>query len=156
MTSCPTWPKILARPLNGLPREQENEQIRVKGKVGKLTEPVEVLTFNIADISADNSTASIELAWENTSVKVDVKADFDKEVMAQIEKNIQNENPKYDIVISALGQATRVLGKRLWNKGIRTQYFDIGSTVDALAERHLRTWIKRHADKVEHYKEVWK
>ena len=30
-----------------------------------------------------------------------------------------------------------------------------GSTVDALAERHLRTWIKRHADKVENYKKVW-
>jgi tetratricopeptide (TPR) repeat protein len=64
--------------------KKEDEQLRVKGTVGKLTEAVEALTFNIADLSADNTTAAIELAWENTSVKVEVKTDFDKVVMEQI------------------------------------------------------------------------
>jgi hypothetical protein len=59
--------------------------------------------------------------------------------MPQIEKNIS----KFDIVVSALGQATRVLGQRLWDQGYRTQYFDVGSVVDALAGRPLRSWIKR-------------
>lgn len=67
--------------------KKEDEAIRVMGKVSKLSESVEVLTFNIADISADNTTAAIELAWENTSVKVDLKTDFDKIVMEQIERN---------------------------------------------------------------------
>ena len=67
--------------------KQENEQIRVKGNVSKLTEPVEALTFNIADLSADGSTAALELAWENTSVKVELKTDFDSVVMKQIEDN---------------------------------------------------------------------
>jgi hypothetical protein len=61
------------------------------------------------------------------------------EKMEQIEANI----PHFDIVVSALGQATRVLGYRLWAKGFRTQYFDVGSVVDALANRQLRSWIKR-------------
>lgn len=67
--------------------KQEDEAIRVKGKVSKLSEAVEVLTFNIADISADNTTAAIELAWENTSMKVEIKTDFDKVVMEQIDKS---------------------------------------------------------------------
>ncbi len=66
--------------------KQENDQLRVSVKPGKLTEPVEVLTFNIADISADNTKAAIELAWEQTSVKVPIETNFDDEIMAQIEK----------------------------------------------------------------------
>ncbi len=67
--------------------KKEDEQLRVSVKPGKLTEPVEVLTFNIADISADNTSAAIELAWENTSVKVKITTDFDKEVMEQIARS---------------------------------------------------------------------
>ena len=66
--------------------KKEDEAIRVKGAVSKRTEAVEALTFNIADLSADNTTAALELAWENTSVKVELKTDFDKVVMEQIAK----------------------------------------------------------------------
>ncbi len=64
--------------------KKEDEQLRVAVAPGKLTEPVELLTFNIADINADNTAAALELAWENTSVKVKIETDFDKEVMEQI------------------------------------------------------------------------
>lgn len=63
---------------------KENEALRVMVKPTKLTEPVEVMTFNISDISEDNTSAAIELAWEKTSVKVGIKTDFDKEVMEEI------------------------------------------------------------------------
>lgn len=56
-------------------------------KPGKLTEKVETLTFNISDISDDNKTANLELAWENTSVKLPLKADFDAQVMRAIVGN---------------------------------------------------------------------
>jgi predicted O-methyltransferase YrrM len=82
---------------------------------------------------AFNVTATIEFTDRNAYKMLDSK-------MIQIEKNI----PKFDIVVSALGQATRVLGYRLWANGHRTQYFDVGSAVDALAgKNHLRSWIKR-------------
>ena len=71
--------------------------------------------------------------------------------MNQIEKNI----PKFDVVISALGQATRVLGYRLWAKGLRTQYFDVGSVVDALADRNLRSWIKKVPELREKYEKAF-
>lgn len=92
-----------------------------------------------------NVTATIELTDRNAYQQLDKQ-------MNRIEKNV----PKFDIIISALGQATRVLAKRLWVAGHRDiQYFDVGSTVDALAERPLRSWIRRHADKVEFYKKAF-
>ncbi len=64
--------------------KQENEQLRVSVKPTKLTEAVQTMTFNISDLSEDNTKAAIELAWENTSVKIGIATDFDKEVMADI------------------------------------------------------------------------
>ena len=64
----------------------EDEQLRVSVKPTSLTEAVESMTFNISDMSEDNTTAAIELAWENTSVKVGISTDFDEEIMADIAK----------------------------------------------------------------------
>lgn len=92
--------------------------------------------FNVAD--------TIELSDRNAYSMLNPK-------MGQIEGRV----PNCDVVVSALGQATRVLGGRLWDRGVGTMYFDVGSTVDALAERHLRSWIRRHKDKVETYKKMF-
>lgn len=56
-------------------------------KPDKLAETIETLTINISDLSADNTSAAIEIAWENTSVKVPFKVNFDEKVMAAIEAN---------------------------------------------------------------------
>ncbi|MDH5400445.1 MAG: DUF2911 domain-containing protein, partial [Cyclobacteriaceae bacterium] len=69
--------------------DKSKEQARFTVAPQKLTETVETLTFNIADISDDNTTAAIQIAWENTSVKLGLKVDFDSKVMAQIEKSTQ-------------------------------------------------------------------
>jgi len=52
-----------------------------------LSQPVQTLTFNISDLSEDNTTAAIELTWADVAIKVPMKVDFDSDVMAQIEKN---------------------------------------------------------------------
>ena len=75
--------------------KDENIQAKVTAKASKLTEPVEVLTFNISDISEDNKTAAIELAWENTSVKAGINADYDEQVLADIEKYTQVDPRNY-------------------------------------------------------------
>lgn len=68
--------------------------------------------------------------------------------MGRIEKNV----PKYDVMIVALGQATRVLASRLWRKGLRDiQYFDVGSTVDAMAGLSTRSWIAKCPEMVAKY-----
>ena len=56
---------------------------------------------------------------------------------------------RHRTVVSALGQATRILAKRLWKEGIRNlQYFDVGSTVDALAGVQTRGWILKNREVV--------
>jgi len=59
--------------------------------------------------------------------------------MGEINRTVQN----YDINIVALGQAGRILAKRLYVAGINSTVFDIGSPIDALAELRSRSWIRR-------------
>lgn len=58
-----------------------------KVKSEKLTEKVETLTFNIGDISDDSKSAKVQIAWENTSVKFTIVADYEAKVMKSIEAN---------------------------------------------------------------------
>lgn len=67
--------------------KEENDAVKFKVTPGKLTEKVEMFTINITDISEDNTSAKIQLAWENTSVKFNVGVSFDEKVMKSIEAN---------------------------------------------------------------------
>jgi len=67
--------------------KKENEVINVSAKPMTVANSVEVLTFQISDISADNTSANIELTWDNVSVKVPVEVAFDEIVMESIAKN---------------------------------------------------------------------
>jgi hypothetical protein len=66
-------------------KAQDVANFKVKSE--KLTEKVELLTFNITDITEDNKNAKIQLAWENTSVKFGVTVDYETKVMKSIEQN---------------------------------------------------------------------
>lgn len=61
-----------------------HEVLRTTAPATKLNMPVETLTFNIADISEDNTTANIEMAWADISIKVPLTVDFDATVMDAI------------------------------------------------------------------------
>lgn len=65
--------------------KEENEVAKFTVKPEKLTEKIEMFTINITDISDDNTSAKIQLAWENTSVKFGVGVSFDERVMKSIE-----------------------------------------------------------------------
>ena len=65
---------------------QDAAKFKVKSE--KLTERVDQLTFSIGDLTEDNTTAKVQFAWENTSVKFGVTADFDTKVMASIDKTL--------------------------------------------------------------------
>ncbi|HTH55129.1 MAG TPA: DUF2911 domain-containing protein [Cyclobacteriaceae bacterium] len=67
--------------------DKTKEAANFKVKAEKLTEKVEMLTYNVTDVSDDNKWAKIQLAWENTSVKFSVGVDFDAKVMKAIEAN---------------------------------------------------------------------
>lgn len=64
--------------------DKSKEAANFKVKPAKLTEKVETLTINIADISDDSKSANVEIAWENTSVKFSVGVDYEQKVMESI------------------------------------------------------------------------
>jgi hypothetical protein len=66
--------------------DQSKDAAKFKVKPEKLTERVETFTINIGDISDDSRSAKVQLAWENTSVKFTVAADYDKKVLASIDQ----------------------------------------------------------------------
>ncbi|MCV9385802.1 DUF2911 domain-containing protein [Reichenbachiella ulvae] len=67
----------------------EDEKIAAKAMIeaGKLSETVEALTYQIADLSADSKSANIQMAWENTVLNIPVTVDFDDAVMKAIAAN---------------------------------------------------------------------
>lgn len=63
------------------------EAAKFTAKAEKLGLKVETFTMAIGDISEDNKTAKIQIAWENTSVKFGMTVDYDAKVMKAIEAN---------------------------------------------------------------------
>ncbi len=79
-------------------KAQEAANFKVKSE--KLTEKVETFTINIGDIAADSKSAKVQIAWENTSVKFTIVADFDAKVMKSIEANTKvNPNNYYNAAV---------------------------------------------------------
>ncbi|MDH5367989.1 MAG: DUF2911 domain-containing protein, partial [Cyclobacteriaceae bacterium] len=66
--------------------DKAKEVLSTMVKPTMLAQATETLTYNISDISEDNTTANIELTWADVSIKVPLKVDYDAIVMAQIEK----------------------------------------------------------------------
>lgn len=67
--------------------DQTKDQARVTVKSEKLTEKVETFTLEISDFAENGKSANLQIAWENTSVKVPVTVDFDARVMKSIESS---------------------------------------------------------------------
>jgi len=109
--------------------KEADEQLRVAVKPAMLAEAVESMTFNITDMSEDNTTAAIELAWANTSVKVAIGTNFEEEVMADIAKKTTvnpnnyaaaanyyfNNGKDLDQAIEWMGHAVDANPNAFWN-----------------------------------------
>ena len=98
----------------------EHEVLNVELAPKKTSKLIERLTFQITDISADNTSAMIHMAWENTALDVPVTVDFDEIVMADIASKT-HVNPNNYVAAANYYYATdRDLEQALeWiNKGI--------------------------------------
>jgi hypothetical protein len=122
----------------------ENEAAKFTVKAEKLTERVDMLTFNITDLSDDNTTAKIQLAWENTSVKFGVKVSFDEKVMKAIEANTKVSPNNYIAAARYYYETGKDLKKAL-------EWMDLGiaGNPEAFWNIHLKAQIlKASGDKV--------
>lgn len=73
--------------------KEENAVLKVAVKPAKLANPVQTLTFNISDISENNTSANLELTWADVSIKVPIVVDFDDVIMMSI-ADYTKVNPK--------------------------------------------------------------
>lgn len=75
--------------------DKAKEVLSTTAQITPLTEPVETLTYQITDLSEDNTSANIQMQWENVSIKIPVKVDFDELVMDQIKANTKVDPQNY-------------------------------------------------------------
>lgn len=69
------------------------EALAVQLPVKKLVDKVETFTISINDIT--NTSATVSLAWENTSVSFDVTADIDQKVVESIQAALKDQRPYF-------------------------------------------------------------
>ncbi|UZR96815.1 DUF2911 domain-containing protein [Chondrinema litorale] len=65
--------------------KEENVVLKTTVKASKTAEEVQSLTFQISDISDDNTSANIEFNWSNVSFKIPIEVSFDEAVLKDIE-----------------------------------------------------------------------
>lgn len=117
---------------------KENEVLATTVKATKLSSPIETLTYNITDISEDNTTANIELTWSDVSIKVPMKVSFDDVVMASIEKNTQVNGRNYTAAANYYLNNGKDLNKALeW----MNMYLAIGENSKQFWQVHTKAQI---------------
>ena len=118
--------------------DKANEVVMTSVKPTMLSSNVETLTYNISDISEDNTSANIELTWANVSVKVPIKVDFDEAVMKDIEANTVVRPGNY---VTAANYFL-AMGKDL-NKALEwmNTYLAIGQNSDQFWNVHTKAQI---------------
>lgn len=101
---------------------QEKDAARFTVKPVRLAEPVQTFTMNITDIADDNTSANIELAWENTAVRFKVSVDYDSKVMKAIEAGTRVSPANYIAAANYYYEHNKDLKKALeWiTQGIET------------------------------------
>ena len=70
-----------------------NDVLRVKVKPLMLKDKVETFTMQLANVY--DTTAQLQLMWENTSVNVNISTDIDTKVMADIAEAMKGEKKPY-------------------------------------------------------------
>lgn len=88
---------LLSEPIGGNESAYNDSLAVVKTKVksSKTAAPVERMTFQISDISADNTSANIHFAWANASWKVPIEVSFHESVMKDIAAKTQVNPQNY-------------------------------------------------------------
>lgn len=75
--------------------DDSKEVLRTSVKPTWTSTNTETLTFNISDLSEDNTSANIEMTWANASVKVPITVNFHDAVMKDIASKMQVNPANY-------------------------------------------------------------
>ena len=142
--------------------KKENEAANFKVKSEKTTRLVETLTMSIDDITADNKSTTISIAWENTMVRFRVGVDFDSKVMKAIEDNTKVSSDNYYAAAVYYLDAGKDLKQAMeWmNKANPTEFYElyqkarlqkaVGDKTGALATSKLSFEASKKASNVDY------
>lgn len=73
--------------------DPKQDVLRFKVKPTKLTNKVETLTIQFADVKQDNCL--LQILWENTGINIHLKTDVDNRIMANIREAMKSEKKPY-------------------------------------------------------------
>lgn len=73
--------------------DEKQDLLRFKVKPAKLPSKVETMTIQFADVQ--ESTAVMQIMWENTLVNINLKADIEARIMANIAEAMKGEKKPY-------------------------------------------------------------
>ncbi|QSE96534.1 DUF2911 domain-containing protein [Fulvivirga lutea] len=118
--------------------DKEKEVVSTTVKPIMLSTPVETLTYNISDISENNTSANIQLSWADVSIKVPMSVDFDAAVMASIEANTKVNPGNYVAAANYYLNAGKDLNKALeW----MNMYLSVGENAKQFWHLHTKARI---------------
>lgn len=111
---------------------------KVTVKPGKTASTVERLTFQIANISANNTTADIQFSWADVVWNVPVSVDFDETVMKEIAAKTQVNPTNYIQAANYYLAADKDLNQAL--EWVNT-YLAVGNNSGQFWNVHLKAQI---------------
>lgn len=92
------WTVILTKDLNvtsARAYKPENDIVKVKLPVNKLTESARVETFTIDIQNLKDNSFTLSIAWDLTRIAIPVTANYETELVAQIEKAMATDTRPY-------------------------------------------------------------
>lgn len=94
------WTLIISRQLDvtsPAAYKQEQDAVRVQVKPAAVKEPVETFTMQFANVKP--TSTELQILWENTLVSLPIVTDFDRKVMADIDRSLQDSRPYYQAAL---------------------------------------------------------
>jgi hypothetical protein len=94
------WTLIISKQLdvtNPSAYKQDQDIVRVNAKSGGLKDLVETFTMQFANVKP--TSVELQIMWENTVVTLPISTDYDKKLMADIDKALQDTRPYYQAAL---------------------------------------------------------
>lgn len=119
--------------------DEANEVARISVKPQALPSSVERLTFTLADVSADNTSANLRLTWDKTAINMPLTVSFDEIVMKDIAAKTEVNPSNYVAAARYYMETGKDLDKALeWVN----MYLAVGENSKQFWNTHLKAQIQ--------------
>lgn len=143
----------------------ENDIAKVEVKTTSLNQAVETFTIEVNNIT--NTSATLDIMWENTKVSVPIVANNQERILAHLDKALQGENPPYrdaafyleeigkdlDRAIKYADKALEANPKAFWIHSLKARIYNkMGDKKQALKSAEMAAELTKGTDYEEEYR----